>query len=397
MDSDPDLTSLVERRIAFHRRASETIGLSDSGPESAGAAEDWSPVDRSPEGALRLAALMGSADGGRFMGCSAEDRAFRAARAELLGAVVNGRPDQAEVVVPQLLELAQGEGRPVVLVALAYALGRAGDERARPFLLTLADHPDDRVRFAAVQALPSVTVATDDARDRQAHPDVVAALVAATRDEQAPIRDWATFGLGQLEAQGDAVDDALLDRTSDPHVDTRAEALMALAQRRDERVIRHLQRELAGDQAGTLVLRAAGWLADPRLHDALVTVAAASDDDLDDPNSFGSVARRAALRCDPQARAEAEQVEVGLLASLDAVALDTPADGSTQGPADQADTERVAVGLIGSYPATEMVFSLGDREIRSPIWNFDEQDPASPSTIDHAFTLFRLRNVGNRL
>lgn len=277
------------------------------------------------------------------------------------------------------------------LAAIVHALGRAKAERARPLLLRLADEADDDVRLAAVQRLPSTTQPTDVEAGIEADPDVVARLVASSRDLEAPIRDWATFGLGRLRAVGGAVDDALLDRATDPHPDTRAEALIALAERRDPRVLRHLLRELAETRPGTLVLRAAARLADPALHEALLTVqAGCPDDDLDDPASYGSVARRAAQRCDPSAGAEAEQIEVGLLASLEAVALDTPAESGDA-------TERVEVSLLGAYPTTQVVFTLGDRKVRSPIWDFDEDDPSSPATIDHAFTLFRLRNAGNRL
>lgn len=369
----PDaLDDLIARRTAIHRR--RTSSRSTAAPTGD---EDWSAVAADPDRAMAAADRLGPP------GADATDRAVAA---DLLGAVADGRPERSGDVLARLLPRAAEEPEPSVLVAVAHALGRAQDPRTRPTLVDLADHADDAVRLAAVQGLPGAAATTDEALATATEPDVVAALVAATRDEVGAIRDWATFGLGQLRATGPTVDDALLDRTADPHVDTRAEALMALAERRDQRVVRHLLRELADPDVGTLVLRAAGRLADPSLHDAVVAVVARCDPaDLDDPGSYASVAHRAALRCHPDAAAEAEQVEVGLLASLEAVAV--PGD----------DGERVATSLLGSYPITQVVFALGERTVRSPIWDFDDQDPASPATIDHAFTLFRLRNAGNRL
>ncbi len=61
------------------------------------------------------------------------------------------------------------------------------------------------------------------------------------------------------------VRDALAARVNDPHDDTRAEAIVALAQRRDKRAFPAVLAELTSGCEGRLVLQAAKLLADDRL------------------------------------------------------------------------------------------------------------------------------------
>lgn len=64
----------------------------------------------------------------------------------------------------------------------------------------------------------------------------VAALIELTRDGDADVRNWATFGLGrQLATDGQDVRDALWARVADESRDVREEAIAGLARRRDTR------------------------------------------------------------------------------------------------------------------------------------------------------------------
>lgn len=165
----------------------------------------------------------------------------------------------------------------------------------------------------------------------------------------------------------------------DPDVAT--EVVVTLAEHHDRRVIEPLVDLIASRRANTMMVRAAGWLADPALHPALVQLAATRVGDLGDEEHWTQVGR-AIARCDPGASDRAEQIEVALLAATHASLLDSDLVG-------------VDVFLDGTYPSTEVVLRFGDRERRHPIWNFDETAPDDPSSLDLAFTRYRIASLAS--
>jgi hypothetical protein len=62
----------------------------------------------------------------------------------------------------------------------------------------------------------------------------------------------------------------LFARVTDPDDDTRGEALVGLAKRKDLRVLEPLTQELTSAEVGLLAIEAAELLADPRLASALL-------------------------------------------------------------------------------------------------------------------------------
>lgn len=162
-------------------------------------------------------------------------------------------------------------------------------------------------------------------------------------------------------------------------VDEATEVIVTLAEHRDRRVVEPLIDLLASRRANELVVRAAGWLADPALHAALVQLAATRLGELD-PGYWEQV-DAAIGRCHPDAVELAEGIEVGLLAQVQTSA-------AMEGLA-------VEIALDGAYPTTEVVFSLGERTERVAIWNFDELAPVGPATIDRQFTAYRLGTVAS--
>jgi HEAT repeat protein len=158
---------------------------------------------------------------------------------------------------------------------LAEAVAWCYDEEALPLLLTLVGHDDARVRRAVAQALPSVLGETDPGA-------TVAGLIMLSRDLDDDVRDWACFALGtQLSEIDDAVlRKALMERLDDPHDDTRCEALLGLARRRDERTLPILKERLAKENVYSLEIDAAGALGDPSLHWMVRAHLAGWDDDV---------------------------------------------------------------------------------------------------------------------
>jgi len=101
-------------------------------------------------------------------------------------------------------------------------------------LRALRDHPDPRLRRAVAFGLFGLD---DDL--------AVSTLIDLSRDVEAEVRDWATFGLGtQLERDDALLRSALLARIDDADDNTRAEALRGLAGRGEKRAVAPLLSEL---------------------------------------------------------------------------------------------------------------------------------------------------------
>lgn len=135
----------------------------------------------------------------------------------------------------------------------------------RPFV----KHPDATVREALVHGILPVA------------PTAIAELVQLSADESDDVRNWATFGLGsQLGQTGDPdlvdtleVRNALVARLDDRHAETRAEAVLGLAVRGDERAIAVIKEEIEQGTEWTHYVEAAELLADARLYPTLVNAA----------------------------------------------------------------------------------------------------------------------------
>jgi HEAT repeat protein len=186
---------------------------------------------------------------------------------QALGARILGQLGLPERTFPDesleaLLELLRGSEDAEVLYSAAIACGHLKDARAIEALLKFKSHASDKVRYGVVYGLLS----QEDDR-------AIRALIELSADSDTDVRDWATFGLGQLiDSDTPEIREALCVRLTDEDVHTRAEALMGLARRRDERVIQPLLEELTPERVFTLVVEAAGETEDPRLHPALVAL-----------------------------------------------------------------------------------------------------------------------------
>ena len=147
-----------------------------------------------------------------------------------------------------------------VLASILIALSFQNCSDALPLISSFSDHSDPNVRHAVVQAL-----ATEEC------PAAITNLVRLSKDSDDNVRDWATFALGTLfEADTAEIRDALFERIADSHNDTRGEALVGLARRKDSRVIDTLRREFASDCIGTLSIEAAELIASKELRQPLV-------------------------------------------------------------------------------------------------------------------------------
>lgn len=174
---------------------------------------------------------------------------------------------------------------------------------------------------------------------------------------------------------------ARVGRVLDLGPDDATEAVVTLAEHRDRRVIAPLLDLIASRRVNELMVRGAGWLADPALHPALVDLAATRLGDLGDDGYWHQV-DRAIARCRPDAAEEAEEIEVKIL---------TAAQGSML----ELGAEEIEIGLDGEYPGTAVVLRVGERERRVPIWDFDELSPDDPTSLDVPFALYRVTNLAS--
>lgn len=176
---------------------------------------------------------------------------------------------------------------PIVVGAAEVALGHRNCARAIAPVLALINHPSRHVRRGAVHAL-------------SCHDDLeaVGGLIELTRDAEGDIRDWATFGLGQMTTlDTPLLRAALLERTDDAEAEVRGEALIGLAERHDPRVLEPLARELAGEFYGSWAVEAARLLKSP----VLCPLLASLKDRLhpDDLSAFGRLVDEAMAECCP--------------------------------------------------------------------------------------------------
>lgn len=189
-----------------------------------------------------------------------------------------------------LLEPLLADGSPFVVASALSACGKLkiGDPSV---LATFVRHANRDVRFAAVRALSG--------RDDPISND---GLITLSRDDEPDVRNWATFGLGQLtEFDTPEIRAALIERIDDrdPGLgsEIRGEALIGLARRGDLRVLEPLKRELVGEFHGAWAIEAAHDLKDPTLKPLLIALKRRLD--TENVHVFGEELDRAIAACSP--------------------------------------------------------------------------------------------------
>lgn len=149
-----------------------------------------------------------------------------------------------------------------VVSAAAVGLGHRNDPRAVPHLIALKNHPNSGVRYGVAFGLV-----------KQETPKAIAALIELSCDRDRDVRDYATFGLGELiDRNTKAIRVALFARLKERDAEIRGQALIGLAKRKDPRVMRPLQKELMRRFRGGWSLGAAELACNPSLYPLLVRV-----------------------------------------------------------------------------------------------------------------------------
>ncbi|WP_406699103.1 HEAT repeat domain-containing protein [Singulisphaera sp. Ch08] len=184
-----------------------------------------------------------------------------------LGAAVLGQlglpertfPDPCLGILLAMLEAEQDHG---VISSILFALSHLGSPEAIGPAARFRDDADPDVREGVVHAM-------------MGHEDALAieVLIGLTRDQETSIRDWACFALGtQVEVDTRDLRAALAERLTDEDDDTRCEALVGLARRKDLRVISPLLEALSSKSVWSMEVEAASLIADPRLYPELIAL-----------------------------------------------------------------------------------------------------------------------------
>jgi len=190
-------------------------------------------------------------------GASAKERRMGASIVAQLGAPNSSYPAES---LDCLAEMLGRETEDEVLAAIASALGHLDDPRSIDLLIPLKSHPSASVRYGVVHGVSG-----------QNHPAAIQMLIELSRDEDQETRDWATFGLGTfIDSNSPEIREALFARLSDTFENTRTEALIGLARRKDLRVVAPLLKQLQAEYVAPIFLEAAMEIGDPRLLPALL-------------------------------------------------------------------------------------------------------------------------------
>ena len=158
------------------------------------------------------------------------DPASRARGADVLGQL--GLPERTfpEESFSALLPLLKDEMLTVVCDAI-YALQHVNRVRAASHIIPFADHGDDNIRHAVAFGLGAVD--TWEAQQTLLH---------LMTDRDPDVRNWATFGIGQLtNVDTDQIRAALAAALSDDDADVRYEGIIGLGRRRDSRAVPYLK------------------------------------------------------------------------------------------------------------------------------------------------------------
>jgi hypothetical protein len=199
--------------------------------------------------------------------CQDSDRYRRAVGALILaqlGEDGRGYPDESVAMIRSMIA---SERDQEVITSLISAVHFRGMADVLPWLLSLAGHPFEDVRWHLAWALP-----IDDGGGGAVDRETIETLIRLAGDPEPRVRDWATFSLGMTEADSAEIRQALLDRLADSDFDTRGEAAVGLAKRKEPRAVRGLADCLMSDRVGELYVEAAELYADPQLKGALVAL-----------------------------------------------------------------------------------------------------------------------------
>ncbi|MCE2800769.1 MAG: HEAT repeat domain-containing protein [Planctomycetaceae bacterium] len=174
-------------------------------------------------------------------------------------------PDESTQMIRSMLPTEQSDE---VITSLISAVSFREIADATPWLISLANNPSEDIRWRVAWALPIRGI-----ENPPIYQTSIETLVKLMQDPEPRVREWATFSLSMTDEDTPAIRHALLERLSDSDFQTRSEAAIGLANRKEQAGIDLLVEHLQSDRVGELYVQAAEIYADCRLRPALLSLA----------------------------------------------------------------------------------------------------------------------------
>lgn len=152
----------------------------------------------------------------------------------------------------ELLEEKQNDD---VLFSLFFGISHNNEKLTKNQVLKIIKFKNSKnndIRCSLVSAISGVD-----------NPKAIETLIELSEDNYSSIRNWATFGIGTLcEQNNDRILKALWNRVKDKHQETKLEAIVGLANRKQVTVKEQIIEELKSGEYGTLLFEAIETLND---------------------------------------------------------------------------------------------------------------------------------------
>jgi HEAT repeat protein len=146
-------------------------------------------------------------------------------------------------------DLLNTETDPKVLMTLLYAVNLNNgnlNKKQVEILCSFSDNDNNLVKEGLTFSLLGIDSV-----------NAIETLIKLSTDKLSHIRNWATFGIGtQIERNTQSIREALWNRVNDKHQETKLEAIVGLAKRKDSRVNGIIRRELIDGEYGSLLFDA---------------------------------------------------------------------------------------------------------------------------------------------
>ncbi len=156
---------------------------------------------------------------------------------------------QQNRTVDLYFKLLNNENNPKVISAILSSISHNNENLSKKQiskLIEFKDHDNLNVRFDLTLAISCLENET-----------AIKTLIELSNDKVSDIRNWAVFGLGtQIENDSEEIRTALWNRVNDNHFETKSEAIVGLANRKDKRIKDVIISELKNGDYGSLLLEA---------------------------------------------------------------------------------------------------------------------------------------------
>lgn len=145
--------------------------------------------------------------------------------------------------------LLKSEKNPKILMSILYGISHNNDNLSESKIYQLCSLAEEKNKFIK-EGLVAALIGN---RNQLA----IETIIKFSTDKTNQIRNWATFGLGTLlSIDNEKIRTALWNRVNDKHQETKLEAIIGLANRKDTRINEIIIQELKAGEMGILLLDA---------------------------------------------------------------------------------------------------------------------------------------------